>query len=108
MAEYIDRDKVHEMVFNLQKYVWKSPVNEKSIVTVGADDVNFEIDKVPAADVAPVVHAKWIDTGERTEDEDGVYTCSACGHNDTHSPGIEVPHCWFCGAKTDGGEKANE
>lgn len=69
MAEYIERKKVHGVVGGLQKYVWKNPdANElmgrpKFIVTVNADDVDFEVDKIPAADVAPV--ARWIPVGEK-------------------------------------------
>ena len=57
-----------------------------------------DIDKLPTADVAPVVHGCWIDSGVRDDDGNGEYICSRCDHKDRHSPGIRVPHCWFCGA----------
>lgn len=74
-------------------------------VTVGEDDVNFETDKIPAAGVAPVVHGKRLK--EVYRDSYGAdwtrYVCSLFGR-------VEIkkePYC-NCGAKMDGGEKANE
>ena len=57
-----------------------------------------EIRKLPAADVAPVIHARW--------DENGY--CTNCGK---HSPFWSIsscyyksPYCQSCGAKMDGGD----
>ena len=56
-----------------------------------------KLQKVPAADVAPVVHGKWLE-------EDGAQICSNCGEE----------HCWDeyratfcdnCGARMDGAAK---
>ena len=60
MAEYIERDAVHDLVRSLTKYAWASPDNTGHRVTVDADDVNFGVDKIPSADVAPVRHGRWI------------------------------------------------
>lgn len=53
----------------------------------------------------PDTHAHWIE-GSEEPDEDGNkwYTCSNCNHGDMHSPSIEVPYCWYCGARMDGVE----
>ena len=59
MAEYINRDAVHDLVRSLTKYAWASPVRNEQRVTVDADDVQFGVDKIPSADVSPVRHAKW-------------------------------------------------
>ena len=59
MAEYIEREAVHDLVQSLTKYAWASPDNTGHRVTVDADDVNFGVDKIPAADVAPVRHGRW-------------------------------------------------
>ena len=59
MTEYINRDAVHDLVRSLTKYAWASPVRNEQRVTVDADDVQFGVDKIPSADVAPVQHAKW-------------------------------------------------
>lgn len=35
----------------------------------------------------------------------GQYRCSNCQHGDVHAKTQEVPFCWYCGAKMDGGEE---
>ena len=58
MAEYIEREKAYE------KCGWYNTVNGKSICAARKD----ELAAIPAADVAPVRHGKWLD--ER---------CTVCG-----------------------------
>ena len=57
------------------------------------------LNKLPAADVAPVVHAHWV------HDETGWYYCSHCRKcwlvNDTAALGHK--YCSKCGAKMDEG-----
>lgn len=57
--------------------------------------------ELPALDVAPVVHARWIPI----ELYGGVHAikCSACNNCDNPS---KVPgrYCWQCGARMDGEE----
>ena len=59
-----------------------------------------EINSIPAADVAPVVHAQWI------EDESGIIICPKCkrGYNLIAK---FTNYCPACGAKMDGKEGAN-
>lgn len=55
---------------------------------------------MPAADVAPVVHGKWI-----REDNSLGWVCSRCGRGvNTNPEGIDL-YCYHCGAKMD--EKEN-
>ena len=62
---------------------------------------------IPAADVAPVVHGRWVFNGICT-------SCSVCGSNkptkahDHKLAKQEIKYCYYCGAKMDGGEKTNE
>lgn len=57
-----------------------------------------EINSIPAADVAPVVHGRWVDG-----------KCSNCGvdipTDDAHDAIFEneCRFCYYCGAKMDGG-----
>lgn len=54
---------------------------------------------MPAADVAPVVHGRWI-----CEETEGFHTwwCSRCGRGMNYNPeGIDL-YCYHCGAKMDG------
>lgn len=56
-----------------------------------------EINSIPAADVAPVVHAQWI------EDESGIIICPKCkrGYNLIAK---FTNYCPACKAKMDGGD----
>ena len=61
----------------------------------------FEIESFPAADVAPVVHGRWMH--EETEYGFQTWRCSRCGHGTNYDPnGIDL-YCYHCGAKMDGG-----
>ena len=57
----------------------------------------------PAADVAQVVHGRWIDAGERYDDYDecfySVFKCSNCGTTKEAYPTSN--YCPNCGAKMD-------
>lgn len=59
-----------------------------------------EIRKLPAADVAPVIHAHWAQTSK------GVIYCSNCGAVcgiGAHIEEVTEDHyfCYYCGAKMD-------
>ena len=63
---------------------------------MGTDDMKRRLDDwvktLPSADVAPVVHGRWIDA-----DFCGQYECSECGNN-----AVDLyDYCPFCGAKMD-------
>ena len=87
MAEYIDREEYCE------KHCRCS--NEY------CDRASCPLWKAPAADVAPVVHARWV------KDEEGEWSCTNCretvaicdsGRERTY----RKPYCPNCGAKMDG------
>lgn len=73
--------------------------------SIDADVVISDIKGIPAADVAPVRHGRWI---EPTRLYYGAkqYECSLC-YSDTfwkkHSITEKYPCCPNCGAKMDGG-----
>ena len=56
------------------------------------------VESIPPADVAPVVHARWI------EDEYAYATCSHCGYEMEH-PEEKTPYCPQCGARMEGEEQ---
>ena len=60
-----------------------------------------EINSIPAADVAPVVHGRWI---KRIK---GGTLCSRCGSYTQHKGDVldmsKAIACPWCGAKMDGG-----
>ena len=91
MAEYIEREAVHDLVQSLTKYAWASPANTGHRVTVDADDVNFGVDKIPSADVAPVRHGRWLCVDTDTEQ---FFLCNRCKKKEYW----ESNYCPNCGA----------
>ncbi len=111
MPEYIEREKVHRLVRSLTQYAWTNPDKSKYRVTVDIDDVQFGIDKIPAADVAEVRRGKWIKTQEPMGWRDvDCAECSVCHESwiidkDSSIDDYECMwhYCPNCGAKMDGG-----
>lgn len=88
MTEYIEREAVHNLVRSITKYTWTSPIRNEQRITVDADDIQFGVDKIPAADVAPVRHGWWYDKGSLS------CRCSECGCKSNR----ESNYCPNCGA----------
>lgn len=78
MDEYINQEEAIEAV----KHAWAKGLDPSQYIEI-----------IPAYDVAPVQHGRWI------ENEDGVFTCSECGNAESN----ESYFCRYCGAKMDGG-----
>lgn len=94
MAEYIERQEVC------------SKINELPLTEDAAMEILWAVDKIPTADVAPVVHGSWV-FGEFNGIGSPV-KCSVCGFckkNVDPKLWIEYPahkFCGVCGAKMDG------
>ena len=109
MAEYIERGEAIKCAEESYK-MW--------CLSMAAADGEREINKcykmqdvckaigevfkiVPTADVAQVVHGRWIDVGERYDDYDEcfytVFKCSRCGTTKEEYPTSN--YCPNCGAK---------
>lgn len=84
MADYVRRGKVE-----FELCGGNLPEKYKAFVRRVLNDKNL----VPAADVAGVVHGRWI------LHDDGVFTCSECGNAESN----DSYYCRLCGAKMDGG-----
>lgn len=60
-------------------------------------------DSIPAADVAPVVHGRWISVAGKRD-----RICSRCLHNEPYKNADDnadvFEFCPHCGAKMDGGD----
>lgn len=86
MAEYIERSAA----IKAAKHAWAK----------GLEPSQY-IEALPAADVAPVVHAEWVVCG----DGDNVpWMCSHCGKTTAHKYKVMYgKYCPHCGAKMDGG-----
>ena len=100
MDDYIRREDARRMVVQLDKYAWNSPVSAERRVTVDVDLVKFGLDRIPAADVAEVVHGRW----ERMRQSETTWRCSACDVMVGAFLAGCSHYCYCCGAKMDGGD----
>ena len=92
MAEFIKREAVIDLI--TRRY------ENPEICTQ-------EINSIPAADVAPVVHGRWIHSRyEDCSEQFELVKCSQCNH-EAYAMAIYVHdgnYCPNCGAKMDGGD----
>lgn len=96
--EFIRRDVAMKAVAS-QYGACRSPAQNRMI-----DEIRNKIRRMPAADVAEVVHGQWY----MLEDcaNAGLY-CSACGrrvhHEEFAYKKLKSKYCPHCGARMDGG-----
>lgn len=113
MAEYIEREAAMDIFGDVpmwqgyyEPYPWEVHCALVGVVKL----VKEEISKIPAADVAPVVHGRWklLHKGDWTS----VFVCSVCGRRETitesesYNSRIKMPRKYpycHCGARMDGG-----
>lgn len=63
-------------------------------------DICADIKAIPTADVAPVVHGRWIHDGRRIQSGIDWCHCSECGKSDNFC--ARTNYCPNCGARMDG------
>ena len=102
MAEYIEREAL-EVALNNRLNFLMADNGEYDHYTSGFDEAVTRVENFPAADVAPVRHARWVDNH-----------CTACGmmpmgdemwkHLDLEPPLFErfMDYCPICGCRMDG------
>ena len=103
MNEYIERTAVHELVKRLPKYHMFSYDRTESLIGISPDDVDFGVDKIPAAEVVEVRHGRWI-FDHMTGDRAYYANCSECGlkkHFKDEEAEQKKKYCSFCGARMD-------
>lgn len=103
MAEYIERKSLIDEFDRLG-------LGDHSFVErVFSDGVRTIIAGIPAADVAPVVHGRWIHSRyENCCDQFELVKCSQCSH-EAYAMAFYVRdgnYCPNCGARMDGGSDA--
>lgn len=97
MAEYIEREATIELLRSLgsRDYRREKGTIQEAIKMVSSSEYT------PAADVAPVVHGRWVEKEKYTF---GImYDCSLC-ENRILDNGHPWNYCPNCGAKMDGDE----
>lgn len=98
MAEYIKREAVLELIRP------DDPNDERCAVTVATAKrlIRHALAVAPAADVAPVVHARWVSVAGKRD-----RICSRCLRNEPYKNADDdaevFEFCPHCGAKMDGG-----
>lgn len=106
MAEYIERDALRQAVLESQHD--NSHPRGWAHIAHDCEHAHFVamIDRFPAADVAPVVHARWIHSRyEDCSEQFELVKCSQCNH-EAYAMAFYVRggnYCPACGAKMDGG-----
>ena len=47
-------------------------------------------------------NGQWVQMTDFDADNNAIFECSNCFHSDTQAKGVEVPFCWYCGARMKG------
>ena len=110
MAEYISREAaiayIREQSEECQK-AFEELGGESGIYADAYNDLAEDFYSIPAADVAPVVHAQWIHSRyEDCSEQFEIVKCSHCNH-EAYAMAFYVRggnYCPNCGAKMDGGD----
>lgn len=98
MAEYIDRDSLLSDI--------TAAVDHRGMGVIIGQTLMRYIKRQPAADVAPVVHGRWVHSRyEDCAEQFELVKCSQCNH-EAYAMAFYVRggnYCPNCGAKMDGG-----
>lgn len=105
MAEYISRKAaiayIREQSEECQK-AFEELGGESGIYADAYNDLAEDFYSIPAADVAPVVHGRWIE--KEAPAVRRYFECSNCGAHENKHTAIKGYYCWRCGAKMDESE----
>lgn len=95
MAEYIEREAV-------EKFIEDGLNNQDVAKRFGHDAIEImaEVHYMPAADVAPVVHGRWVTHYRSGTPVAEGYVSTCCDMWNNHKRN----YCPNCGAKMDGGD----
>lgn len=101
MAEYIDREaflKDAEIRYCMPCKGAGKDYNGLKCRACWVDDMMGDVDDAPAADVAPVVHGRWVCVDTDTEQ---FFLCNRCKKKEYW----ESNYCPNCGCRMDGGDR---
>ena len=103
MAEYIEREALRDSVESIDWYsVYRGKLTtgaNSENALYKANDIYSAIDNAPAADVAPVVHGRWI--YDKKAQRPYCSVCKGYFYGATNSP---MSYCPNCGTKMDEGK----
>ena len=89
MARYIDADK---MIYEIRHNLWDWSCVDDIRTSLVLKQTITDIENQPSEDVAPVIHAHWIDTLYG-------WKCSNCEEEQEYT--LNFKRCPNCGAKMD-------
>lgn len=109
--EYIERGSAKRAIYEyicghtMSKFLSRELLDASK---KGAEGAMYELDYVPAAEVAPVVHGKW--EASKKAFSYYHYRCSVCGCDNYSHTGRDgkvgiMRYCPNCGSKMDGERK---
>lgn len=114
MAKYIDIEKEITEMQQVVEFYKDTKTPEAETTSFAFQAIIDKLKQIPAADVAPVIHAHWVDhMGKRflhaySPDYelvyDGGFNCSNCNH---YEDKLGKNYCPNCGAKMDNSIKIN-
>ena len=99
MAEYIEREALREAFDNADADIVEEYEGGDCDWGFGRQNILEVINSVPAADVAPVRHGKWIRVGYACGETE--WQCSSCKETEWRTSCDRLKYCPFCGAKMD-------
>lgn len=94
MAEYIKREAAVKSVLRMRKP--ENSVAQNRMLSI----IQMDMLKLPAADVAPVVHGRWVTHYRSGTPVAEGYVSTCCDMWKKR----KSPYCPHCGAKMDGGD----
>ena len=100
MAEYIEREAAMDIFGDVPMwdgYYEPYPFEVHCAIVGVVKLIKEELRKVPTADVAPVVHGRWV--SKNTHGYDWVFVCSNCEYVDGYPFNDRHNFCPKCGAK---------
>lgn len=104
MDEYIEREAAKNAFPRAEADAFE---NCRYCTCLDSEQIGEILDNIPATDVVPVRHGRWILRSDEYQNPDNAaignmeYECSECGHGDVHHTSVDVKYCWFCGARMD-------
>ena len=106
MAEYISREAALIAIRNLYPGI---PLTKRLMQKWHEENRNFmqcesAIEKLPAADVRPTRHGRWLKTDDFSDEQIDWVSCGICK---AKIPDFDYPYCPNCGCRMDL-EVANE
>ena len=103
MAEYIDREALLKRRHGCKNDCSTCDFFLEEDSWCSGEVYVLDILRIPAADVAPVVHGEWVDEGFYADGSaKHAFHCSNCGHHIIEWKDDTSNYCPNCGARMDG------